>query len=125
MSVSGAAACGKTWFCRHMVNFLADCGALAVHVPLDGFLLNRKARNKRGLSGYDQKSYDLSRMIAHMKSLIYEEKPIEIPTYNHQTGEHETPRRIEHASVILLDGIMSMHSKIRKRFPNFKFFFYR
>jgi phosphoribulokinase len=123
LAVSGAAASGKTMFCRNMVDFLADRGVSAVHVPLDGYLLDRKIRDRRGLSGYDPQSSDMTQMIAQMKNLIYEGKPIDLPVYNHQTGTHDSPRRIQHAKAILLDGIMSMQSEIRKRFPNLSIFF--
>ncbi len=123
LAVSGAAASGKTMFCRQMVNFLSDRGIPAVHVLLDGYLLDRETRRRRSLSGYDPQSSDLPKMIAQMKALIYEAKPIDLPTYNHQTGAHETPRRIQHARVILLDGIMSMQYEMRERFPNLNIFF--
>lgn len=123
LAVSGAAASGKTMFCRHMVDFLVDRGVSAVHVPLDGYLLERKIRDKRGLSGYNPRSADMAQMIAQMKTLIYEGKSIELPVYNHQTGTHDAPRRIQHARTIILDGIMSMQSEMRKRFPNLNIFF--
>ena len=123
LAVSGAAASGKTMFCQHMVDFLADRGVSAVHVPLDGYLLDRKIRDKRGLSGYDPQSSDMTQMIVQMKTLIYKGKPIDLPVYNHQTGTHDSPRRIRHAKAILLDGIMSMHYEIRRRFPNLSIFF--
>ena len=123
LAISGAAASGKTMFCRHMVDFLADRGVSAIHVPLDGYLLDRKIRDGRGLSGYDPQSSDMSKMIAQMKTLIYEGKPIDLPVYNHQTGTHDSPQRIQHARVILLDGIMSMQYEMRERFPNLNIFF--
>ena len=123
LAVSGAAASGKTMFCRQMVDFLADRGVSAVHVPLDGYLLDRKIRDRRGLSGYDPQSSDMPQMITQMKTLIHEGKPIDLPVYNHQTGTHDPPRRIQHAKVILLDGIMSMQYEIRERFPNLNIFF--
>jgi phosphoribulokinase len=123
LAVSGAAASGKTMFCRNMVDFLAGRGVSAVHVPLDGYLLERKIRDRRGLSGYDPRSSDMTQMITQMKALIYEGKSIDLPVYNHQTGTHDSPRRIQHAKAILLDGIMSMQYEIRKRFPNLSIFF--
>jgi phosphoribulokinase len=101
LAVSGAAASGKTMFCRNMVDF----------------------RDRRGLSGYDPRSSDMTQMITQMKALIYEGKSIDLPVYNHQTGTHDSPRRIQHAKAILLDGIMSMQYEIRKRFPNLSIFF--
>ena len=62
-------------------------------------------------------------MIAQMKTLIHEGKPIDLPVYNHQSGTHDPPRCIQHAKVILLDGIMSMQYEIRERFPNLNIFF--
>ena len=123
LAVSGAAASGKTMFCRQMVEFLANRGVSAVHVPLDGYLLDRKIRDRQGLSGYDPQSSDMPQMIRQMRTLIHEGKPIDLPVYNHQTGTHDPPRRIQHARVILLDGIMSMNYEIRERFPNLNIFF--
>ena len=123
LAVSGAAASGKTMFCGQLVDFLVDRGVSAVHVPLDGYLLDRKIRDRRGLSGYDPQSSKIPQMIAQMKTLIYEGKPIDLPVYNHQTGTHDPPRRIQPARVVLLDGIMSMQYEIRERFPNLNIFF--
>ena len=62
-------------------------------------------------------------MIAQIKTLIYEGKSIDLPVYNHKTGNHDSHQRIQHAMVILLDGIMSMQCEIRERFPNLNIFF--
>ena len=122
LAVSGAAASGKTMFCRQMVDFIKARGISAVHVPLDGYLLDRQTRDNRGLSGYDPQSSDLPQMITHMKTLIHAGQPIELPVYNHLTGSHDSPRRIQPANVILLDGIMSMQYELRERFPNLNIF---
>lgn len=123
LAISGAAASGKTMFCRQMVEFLTASGVTAVHVPLDGYLLDRDTRRKSGLSGYDPQSSDLPKMITHLKSLIYQGVSIDIPMYNHQTGTHKAYRHIRSANVILLDGIMSMQYEIRERFSNLRIFF--
>lgn len=123
LAISGAAASGKTTFCKGMVGHLGKKGLSAVHVPLDGYLLDRKTRNKRNLSGYDPKSSDLPRMINHMKTLIYDGKSIELPIYDHQSGNHKLSRLIKPAEVIILDGIMSLQFEMRERFPNLNIFF--
>lgn len=123
LAVSGAAASGKTTFCKGMVEYLKKKGQSAVHVPLDGYLLDRETRNKKKLSGYDPKSSDIPRMIDDMKTLIYEGKSINLPIYDHKSGNHRLSRRIEPAEVIILDGIMSLQFEIRERFPNLNIFF--
>jgi phosphoribulokinase len=123
IAVSGAAASGKTTFCRQLVDYLMAQGVSAVHVPLDGYLLDREARFRRGLSGYDPQASDMPHMVDQMKRLIFHGKAIDLPVYNHLSGTHDPPRRIQSARVVLLDGILSMHHEIRERFPNLKLFF--
>ncbi len=123
LAVSGAAASGKTTFCKGMVDYLRNQDLNAVHVPLDGYLLDRETRNKQKLSGYDPKSSDIPRMIDHMKTLIYAGKSIDLPIYDHKKGNHRLSRCIEPAEVIILDGIMSLQFEMRERFPNLNIFF--
>jgi len=123
LAVSGAAASGKTTFCKGMVDYLSNQDLNAVHVPLDGYLLDRETRNKQKLSGYDPKSSDIPRMIDHMKTLIYAGKSIDLPIYDHKSGNHGLSRCIEPAEVIILDGIMSLQFEMREYFPNLNIFF--
>jgi uridine kinase len=123
LAVSGAAASGKTTFCQGMINYLAKQKMGVVHVPLDGYLLDRKTRNQKKLSGYDPRSSDLPKMIDDMKMFIYEGNWIDLPIYNHKNGNHKTPRRIEPARMVILDGIMSLQYELRERFTNLNIFF--
>lgn len=123
LAVSGAAASGKSSFCTAMAGYLTDQNVSAVHVPLDGYLLDRETRNNRNLSGYDPQSSDLPAMIDHLRSLIYEGRSIQLPIYDHKNGNHLPPRLIEPARVVILDGIMSLQYEIRERFPNLNIFF--
>lgn len=123
LAVSGAAASGKTTFSKGMVDFLRNKGVSAVHVPLDGYLLDRHSRRERNLSGYDPRSSNITQMIAHMEALVFDGKSIDLPIYDHKSGGHKTPRVLEPAEVIILDGIMSLQTKIRERFPNLHIFF--
>jgi uridine kinase len=123
LAVSGAAASGKTTFCKGMIEYLRKKGLSAVHVPLDGYLLDRETRDKQKLSGYDPKSSDIPRMIDHMKTLIYTGKSIDLPIYDHKSGNHRLSRLIKPAEVIILDGIMSLQFEMRERFPNLNIFF--
>ena len=123
LAVSGAAASGKTTFCKGMVEYLKNEGIGAVHVPLDGYLLDRETRNNENLSGYDPKSSDIPRMIDDMKTLIYDGKAIDLPIYDHKSGNHRLSRRIEPTETIILDGIMSLQFEMRERFPNLNIYF--
>lgn len=123
VAVSGAAASGKTSFCQGMVDYLAGQDISAVHVPLDGYLLDRDARKSRNLSGYDPRSSDLPAMVDQMKTFIFEGRPIQLPIYDHKNGNHQPPRRVEPTRVIILDGIMSLQHEMRERFPNLNIFF--
>ncbi len=123
LAVSGPAASGKTTFCRGLKMHLKAENINSVHVPLDGYLLDRQTRSKHKFSGYDPQSSDLPRMIEQMKMLIFNGKPIDLPLYDHFTGEHKRPCRIEPARVIILDGIMSLQYEMRERFSNLNIFF--
>ena len=123
LAVSGAAASGKTTSSKGMVEFLHAKGISAVHVPLDGYLLDRQARKERNLSGYDPRSSNIALMITHMKALVFDGKPIDLPIYDHKSGGHEAPRILEPAEVIIFDGIMSLQTEIRQLFPNLHIFF--
>lgn len=123
LAVSGAAALGKTTFCRGLVDYLAEQDITAAHLPLDGYLLDRRTRKKHKLSGYDPQATDRPHMIDDMKRLIFEGQPIDMPIYDHGTGRFKQPRRIEPARVIILDGIMSLQYEMRERFPNLNIFF--
>jgi uridine kinase len=123
LAVSGAAASGKTSFCQGMVDYLTGQDISAVHVPLDGYLLDREVRKSRDLSGYDPRSSDLPMMVDQMKTFIFKGRSIYLPIYDHKNGDHQQPRCIEPARVVILDGIMSLHHEVRERFPNLNIFF--
>ncbi len=123
LAVSGAAALGKTTFCRGLVDYLAKHKITAAHLPLDGYLLDRETRIKHKFSGYDPQASDRPRMLDDIKRLIFQGLPIDMPIYNHKTGNYKQPRRIEPAQVIILDGIMSLQYEMRERFPNLNIFF--
>ena len=106
-----------------MVDFLAGQNISAVHVPLDGYLLDRETRNRKKLSGYDPQSSDLPRMIDQMKTLIFKGKSIDLPIYDHETGNHKRSRPIPPSKVVILDGIMSLQYEMRERFTNLNIFF--
>ena len=122
--VSGAAALGKTTFCKSLTGFLNDSGVKTEHIPLDGFMLDRPTRQKRDLSGYDPQSTDIPLLINTMKELIHNGKQVKLPLYDHQTGNHDGFKPISPCRVIILDGIMSLHYEIREIFTNFNIFFY-
>jgi len=123
-AVSGAAALGKTEFCKNLERYLNDHRINTVHIPLDGFLLDRKTRQDRKLSGYNPESTDMPLLIETMKELIYDGREINLPLYDHRTGKHSGFKSISPGKVIILDGIMSLHYEIRERFTNFNIFFY-
>jgi len=124
LAVSGAAALGKTTFCKHLAAFLNDHGIKTSHIPLDGFMLDRRTRLDQQLSGYDPQSTDIPVLIKTMKELIYNGKEVKLPLYDHQTGKHAGFKPIAPCRVIILDGIMSLHYEIREIFTNFNIFFY-
>ena len=123
-AVSGAAALGKTTFCKNLAGFLNNNGVKTEHIPLDGFMLDRTTRQDRKLSGYNPQSTDIPLLINTMKELIYNGREVKLPLYDHKTGEHSSFKPISPCRAIILDGIMSLHYEIREIFANFNIFFY-
>jgi uridine kinase len=69
-AVSGAAALGKTTFCKNLAGFLNDNGVETKHIPLEGFMLDRKTRQDGKLSGYNPQSTDIPFLIKTLKELL-------------------------------------------------------
>ncbi len=126
ISVSGAAAVGKTTFCKELAEFLITKGCGVTHIQLDGYQKTREERKQiqKSLSGYDPKSCNLSKLLKDMHDLIYDGKIIQMPVYDHSTGKAGTSITVKPAEVIILDGIRSMHDEVRIKFSNFSIFMY-
>lgn len=122
ISVSGAAALGKTVFCKCLSDHLKGNRLSVTHVELDGFLRNREVRRKLDIRGYNPRATDLVALLHALELLIHHGESVNIPSYDHKTGRTDEAAVASPAEVIILDGIMSLHYEIRERFPNFGIF---
>lgn len=113
ISISGAAGLGKSCFAKDICNELckANGNNFAQCLPLDSFMKNRTERIISNVSGYDIKSNDIekARDVIH---ILREGKGIEYTPYNHVTGVHEGPKKLQPTKVVFLDGIHSLHPSI-------------
>ena len=121
IAISGAAALGKSYFSENLKEFLESHGIQSTYISLDGYLLNRKYRQKKKLSGYDPKANNLKKMINDLNSLILDSNEIAVPLYDHKLGKHIGNETKIPNPVVILDGIMALHYEIRK-FSNIKIF---
>ena len=134
VGISGAAALGKTTLARNLRSlarnlrsFLQSHGISAVHVPLDGYLFNRKTRrtmkvdedastgkprHSPGVSGYNPVASRTGPMKKDLAALIHRREAVLVPTYSHQTGDYGPGLKVKPQDVIILDGIMALHGKI-------------
>lgn len=132
ISVSGAAAVGKTTFCKGLQAFLTNKGYNATHVQLDGYVKTREERKKiqisdapgKKLSGYNPKASNMNQLIKDMQDIVYNGKTIQIPIYDHSTGKTDMSMTARPSEIIILDGIMSLQDEIRTKFTTFSVFLY-
>lgn len=109
IAICGAADLGKSHVSKVIVNELLSQGVSAIHLTMDSYLIERKKRQDLGISGYELDAYDrksASNVLAQFKNY----QPIEFFPYCHETGRKaENPEILEPASILIFDGVQSMH----------------
>lgn len=112
-AICGPADVGKSTLCLDLVERLNKLGVSADVFTLDGYLIPRSERLERNLSGYEPTAYDLQKVASDLQRTL-SGNAITRKTYCHQTGQ---PQRTIHAikpvQILLLDGLHSMHGRIK------------
>ena len=110
VSICGAADLGKSYLSKSIADLLSQSNLRAGHLTMDSYLMDRKTRNKKGLSGYHIESYNLNLAINHLKELK-NGHPVEIGTYDHKEGRRTIEStRLNPPEILIFDGLHSMHS---------------
>ena len=110
ISICGAADLGKSHLSKKIAESLTKRNLKTNHLTLDSYLMDRKSRNKKGLSGYDIEAYDSNEALNNLINLKNGQS-IEFKSYNHKKGKKEDNSTIMNSTEILIfDGLHSMHS---------------
>ncbi len=116
VAIGGPGGTGKTTFCKKLKLHIKD----SVILSLDNYKTSRKSRHGKNLMGSNPEASRIDLIIEHLKSLEKREA-IEQPVYNSKSGEIELSKKIEPASVIILDGELSTYPPLRE-YINFSVF---
>lgn len=110
VSICGAADLGKSHLSKKIAETLTKQNLSCNHLTLDSYLMDRKIRNEKGLSGYSIKAYDKNEALNNLVDLKNGQS-IEFRPYNHEEGKKEYDSvELKSADVLIFDGLHSMHS---------------
>ena len=113
IAICGAADLGKSYISKDIVDTLLDLDINAVHLTLDSYLIEREERKKLGISGYELDAYDKMGALNAL-SQFKKHRPIEFFPYCHEKGRKaENSIILNPASVLVFDGVQSMHKNFR------------
>ncbi len=122
VAVSGAAALGKTEFCKKLKGYFEEKNYSTIHIELDGYLKSRKERVSEKISGYDPNATRFTNLINDLSQLLKGGKPTNIPYYDHKLGKITKTIKAIPQAVVILDGIVALHYEIRNNFPGYNIF---
>ncbi len=123
IAMCGAADLGKSYLSKKIVDNLREMGKAADHLTLDSFLIERSERFKKGISGYQIEAYDHV-SILNALVLFKQKKQIVYAPYDHVEGKASASLEvIEPCSILILDGLHSMHESISS-YIDFSIFIY-
>ncbi|GAB5409353.1 MAG: hypothetical protein BalsKO_17180 [Balneolaceae bacterium] len=110
VSICGAADLGKSYLSKQITESLIDRNLSAVHFTLDSYLMERKTRIERGLSGYNIEAYNIEEALKNLIELKNGQS-IAFKPYDHKVGQKASDSiSMNSSDVIIFDGLHSMHS---------------
>ncbi len=110
ISICGAADLGKSHLAKRIAESLTKNNLTSNHFTLDSYLVNRKIRLEKKLSGYNIEAYNLTKAIKDLRDLK-DGKSIYSYPYNHLSGMTSSePYKMNTSDIIIFDGLHSMHS---------------
>ena len=118
IAVNGKTAIGKSRFAQRLRDRVLSSqsgGPVAcTQIATDSWLrIGRADREARGLTGLDVSVYDLDDLEDTIKKLLNREAAV-IPVYDHYAGAQAGSRNLEPADLIIIEGLMSTHPRLRK-----------
>lgn len=111
VAVCGGADLGKSFLSERLVDHFLQRNISAGHLTMDSFLLDRPERTEAGLSGYQVESYDFPKIHAAL-GRFRQRQPISFAQYGHFDGRKGDTQILEPCTILVLDGLHSMHETI-------------
>lgn len=111
LGIGGPGGCGKTTLSQWLLTHFPESALLS----LDNFRLPRKQREARGIFGSHPEGSDLPRLRDALQS-AREGKCFATPVYNSASGESTDTVLIPACQILLCDGEIAAHSKMRVEF---------
>lgn len=114
VGISGAAALGKSSLALALKNNILFTTEKDVEIlPTDAFLLNRKERHSKKISGYNPNATNILELYKCVKDLL-RGKNVSFYPYDHGTGNFlEHLVTLKPSDILIIDGIHSLHSRLR------------
>lgn len=110
VSICGAADLGKSYLSKKISELLNRQNLKTNHMTMDSYLMNRKIRKEKGLSGYDIEAYNQKEALKNLIALKNGES-IDFKSYNHNEGKSNlNSSKMDSSDILILDGLHSMNS---------------
>lgn len=107
IGIAGDSGSGKTTFSDGIRRIL---GSKLIHtITMDGY--HKENRSQRAVSGrlpLDPAANKFELLQEHLRALR-NNKPVEIPQYNHATGDFDKPVLVEPAPIIVVEGLHALY----------------
>lgn len=119
IGVSGDSGCGKTRFSKGIRQLLGE--GFVQTIEMDGYHKeNREQRKVSGIIPLDPNANRFDLLMSHLEQLKKGET-VNIPIYNHETGDFDEPKPLKPAPIILLEGLHALYPEFSK-FLNFSIY---
>ncbi len=107
IGIAGDSGSGKTVFSDGIRRILGP--NLVQTITMDGYHReNREERAKSGRLPLDPEANKLDLLREHLLA-FRQKKPVEVPQYNHTTGQFDAPQKITPAPIILIEGLHALY----------------
>lgn len=120
--IAGPSSSGKTTFCKRLSIQLVTCGIKPIQISLDDYFVDRHLTPKDENGEYDYESVHALNipLLNEQLQQLFEEKTIELPKYNFQTGKSEKSGKrlqLDDNQVLVLEGIHALNPELTAQIP--------
>lgn len=109
IGIAGDSGSGKTRLSNGIRKLLGD--RLVKTIEMDGYHKeNREQRKASGKLPLDPSINNLELLKDHL-SQIKQWKPVQIPIYNHETGDFDPPQEFKPTPIVIVEGLHALYSE--------------
>jgi phosphoribulokinase len=110
IGIAGDSGSGKTTYSNGIRRLLGT--DLVQTITMDGYHKeNRTQREQSGILPLDPSANHLSLLKEHLQT-IKQGKPVQIPIYNHKSGDFETPILFTPSPIVIIEGLHALYSEL-------------